>query len=192
MSRWLLLAVIASSPAFAEEPPEDVRRLFAHGISLFGRGDVQGAREDFERVATTWRRPSVVYNLGLVYAVLGDSPRAVELLDEVLESPTRLSAVRVATTRDEGSAVRARAANRSEPRRALRLTTTAMSTPVTLRDGVRGAESMRVRSRSCRTRRGQRADSTRATQARGEKLIRCTPSSCSAAASTASTRCTSS
>ncbi len=105
MKTWMMVVAVVvcsvAARASAEAPPE-AKVLFQHAVELFSRGDVRGAQEDFERVLPLYRSVAVVFNLGLVYAELGDSARAVALLDEVLANP-KLPAAR----RAKAQAVRA-------------------------------------------------------------------------------------
>ncbi len=113
--RALALALVAtlvapivpagSRIAFAQpaEPDEKVRAeardRFERGKRFFNEGNNDGALAEFKRAYELIANPVVLYNIGLVYALMGRPVEAADALDKVLASPGTLSADRVANAK---------------------------------------------------------------------------------------------
>lgn len=91
----LVLVIAASHPSFAAQPASDRQRAeaaehFARGLHLFEIEDNQGALAEFKRAYDLIPNPAVQFNLGLVYAALGQPVAAVDALAAVLAGPVVL------------------------------------------------------------------------------------------------------
>lgn len=92
----LLFALVAAPTVAAEPIPAELSERFARGLRLFAAGNVQGALLEFKYVHAKLPRPSVTYNLALVYAELGDPRESVVMADAVLADPGTLAPARLA------------------------------------------------------------------------------------------------
>lgn len=104
------LATMAPTQAFAQPAPTpsdaraEARDRFDRGLRLFNDGDNAGALAEFKRAYDLIPNPLVLYNIGLVYAVMGRPVESVDALDRVLADPASLSPdrrERARQTRDE-------------------------------------------------------------------------------------------
>ncbi len=94
----LALAAGLGTPSVHAAPNEDqsaVRKeaaeRFDQGLRLFNEGNNSGALAEFQRAYELVPNPVVLYNVGLVYASMGQPVKAVEALEEVLQSKAGLS-----------------------------------------------------------------------------------------------------
>lgn len=97
MKKTMIVAwLVVSALAIAAEPvPAELSERFSRGLRLFATGNAQSALLEFQYVHARLPRPSVTYNLALVYADLGQPSESVAMADAVLADPGTLPAVRV-------------------------------------------------------------------------------------------------
>ena len=101
---WLIAIAACSVPLLATEaraePPEaarnEARERFDRGLRLFNQGDAGGALAEFLRAHELSPHPLVLFNVALVYEVLGKPVQAVDAADHVLAQPGNLSPDRLA------------------------------------------------------------------------------------------------
>jgi hypothetical protein len=99
----------ASPPAaVTAEAQREAAERFNRGLDRFNNGDNAGALAEFQRAYQIAPNVLVLYNLGLVYAQMGNAVEATDKLDAVLAEPAgKLSPERLAIarrTRDEQAA----------------------------------------------------------------------------------------
>jgi hypothetical protein len=74
--------------AHAAEPDAatkaEAAQRFDRGLSLFNEGDNAGALAEFKQVYSSMPNPTVLYNIGLVYAAMGRPVDAVDALKQVV------------------------------------------------------------------------------------------------------------
>ena len=70
---------------------KEAAERFDQGLRLFNEGNNSGALAEFKRAYELVPNPVVLYNVALVYATLGQPVRAMEALEEVLQSKAGLS-----------------------------------------------------------------------------------------------------
>ncbi len=95
MSAWsgalsLVLVVIGSSPAMAQQGDEATQRASAHherGIQLFQAGDFRQAAREFERAEGIAHSRTNLINLARCYQELGDNRNALRYIDRFLREP---------------------------------------------------------------------------------------------------------
>lgn len=91
-----MLLVVCSTAALAAEPiPAELSERFSRGLKLFSAGNAQAALAEFQYVHARLPRPSVTYNLALVYAELGNPSESVAMADAVLADPGTLAPARL-------------------------------------------------------------------------------------------------
>ncbi len=98
--------VVLAQPSPTEDAKSEARERFDRGLRLFNDGDNAGALAEFKRAYDLTQNPTVLFNIGLVYAAMGKPVEAVDVLDRVVADPGALSAERLERakqTRDEQS-----------------------------------------------------------------------------------------
>jgi hypothetical protein len=73
--------------AIASDAKAEARWRFDRGLKLYNQGDYTGALVEFERAYALTQHEVVRYNIGLVYAKLGDSKNSVRALEPLVKAP---------------------------------------------------------------------------------------------------------
>ncbi len=95
------------APASATSDAE-AKALFGGGVARFEAGDLQGAREAFERAYAAAPYPIVGYNLGLTLEALGDPVGARDVLSRVVAAPGTVRPDRITRARKAVAEAQAR------------------------------------------------------------------------------------
>ncbi len=91
----LLSRGLSASLAFGAEPAKPVvddaqkaeaARRFERGLKLFDTNDTAGALAEFKRTYEIMPNPTVLYNIGLVYAAMGRPVESVDALESAVAS----------------------------------------------------------------------------------------------------------
>jgi tetratricopeptide (TPR) repeat protein len=118
----LCCAVVLSqvATAGAQSSDDDARRHYEAGASYFNTSDYEGALREFNmayKLSDAAKRPAILRNVAAVYERMGDLPKTVETLEQLLrddpETPERKTIelrienlkVRIAAQPDAGAAV---------------------------------------------------------------------------------------
>jgi len=93
---WLAVFLAVSLVPPDVRASEDAQSFFRQGAELQQRGDLEAARQAYEKaLKVAPQRVDVLSNLGLVYLKLGKNQQAVQHLKKALEIKPNLSAVRM-------------------------------------------------------------------------------------------------
>src|SRR5271165_5504294 len=84
-----------AQPSPTEDVKSEARERFDRGLRLFNDGDNAGALAEFKRAYDLIPNPTVLFNMGLVYAAMGRPVEAVDVLDRVVADPGSLAAERI-------------------------------------------------------------------------------------------------
>jgi PEGA domain len=92
--------VVLAQPSPTEDGKNEARERFDRGLRLFNDGDNAGALAEFKRAYDLIPNPTVLFNIGLVYAAMGKPVESIDVLDRVIADPGGLSAERLQRAKD--------------------------------------------------------------------------------------------
>src|SRR5262245_11721856 len=80
----LLLLVVSTAAAYADNPGREAGKHFQRGVDLYNDGDFRGALVEFKKAYSIWPRANVLYDIGQTEYQLLDYAAALKTMERYL------------------------------------------------------------------------------------------------------------